>query len=446
MVIGEPGSGKSAGSARDAVGFPGAVIVSDPHSGEDSLARRVLPHLPEGKWLYDRLTDLEHPLGFELLRPSAHSDPRRRAQLNERRAATFVEFLMRRRGGDAAASPLIDEWLTALLSLFLSQVRPKPLSMLPFGFLPGTDEFRALVRDCPLPEIRVKFQQLEKLTPRGLRAEVGAADRVIRAVFRNQSFLARCDGGAWLPKFIQSGGKIVIEAGGESEDVKRTFLCGVSLLVTEHCETRPVPYPPVRIYLEECTNARTAGRFEEQKAGETRKAGLSWTFICQWPNFPNGPEGFFQNCQRKEVYRCSDHGLARKLAAMIAPGLERGEEESRAEQLAWLTDDIMRLQTGWRYVTDRSGSRKEHVEMLENPWPAWGGGMLQRAKLEEQLCRVYARPEYSTPAPPPFGEDEMPGSSPGSPSSPPPPPKSPTGGSPAERFKRRGGIAPRDGS
>ena len=37
LAIGEPGSGKSVAAARDAVEFPGSVVVLDPH--RDSLAR-----------------------------------------------------------------------------------------------------------------------------------------------------------------------------------------------------------------------------------------------------------------------------------------------------------------------------------------------------------------------------------------------------------------------
>lgn len=182
--------------------------------------------------------------------------------------------------------------------------------IVPYGFIPDTSQFRSLLRDCSRPEIRHKFEALEKLNPRALRAEIGSAARPINAVFQSPAFLKRCRLGFDLGRFLQNRGKLIVERGDENEDVNRTIMGAISMLVTEHCESRAQPSPPVRIYLDECTNARTAGHFEERKAGETRKVGLSWYFMCQWPNFPNGPEGFYQNCNRKEIYRTGHYDLA----------------------------------------------------------------------------------------------------------------------------------------
>ena len=115
LRVGEPGSGKSQAAARTAVEFEGAVVVFDPH--KDSLARLVVEHAG-GEVLFDRLSDLTPTLGYELLKPSVHPDPVKRAQQNERRAKLFVEVMMRRRGGDAATSPLLEEWCLALLLFF----------------------------------------------------------------------------------------------------------------------------------------------------------------------------------------------------------------------------------------------------------------------------------------------------------------------------------------
>jgi hypothetical protein len=46
-----------------------------------------------------------------------------------------------------------------------------------------------------------------------------------------------------LGTFLQNKGKLVIERGDENEDVNRTIMGGISMLVTEHCESRPQPYP-----------------------------------------------------------------------------------------------------------------------------------------------------------------------------------------------------------
>src|ERR1051326_2590887 len=355
LVIGEPGSGKSVAAARDAVGFPGSVLISDPH--KDSIAQLVLMHA-QGNILFDRISDLEHTLAYELLRPSHHSNPDIRMQHNLHRAQTFVEFLMRRRGGDAATSPLLEEWIMSLLLIFLFQVTPKSPEIIPFGFMPGTVEFRALLRDCSVDAFRHKFESLEKLGPRALRAEVGSAARLINPVFRAPEFLKRCRSGFDLGAFIQRRGTLIIERGDANEDVNRIITGAIVMLVTEHCETRPAPYPPVRIYLDECTNARTAGNYEERKAGETRKYGLSWYLMCQWPNFPNGPEGFYTNCNRKEIYRTGDYNLARKFAAMAASGFPMSDV-THAEKVAYLASAIAKFQPGQRLVTDPNGSRIE---------------------------------------------------------------------------------------
>jgi len=430
LVIGEPGSGKSVGTAAAALAFSGSVVILDPH--KDSLAKLVLEHA-EGNVLIDRISDLDHPLRYGLLRPSTHSDPLKRAQENQRLAKLFVEVMMRRRGGEIAGSPLMEEWIMALLMLFLYQGRAKSPDVIPFGFMPGTATFRALLRDCTLPEIRHKFEQLEKLNPRALRAEVGSALRLVEGVFRNREFLVRCGGGEEITKFLQAGGKLIVERGDADEDVTRIVMGGISQLVTQHCESRARPFPPMAIGLDECTNARTAGTFEEKKAGETRKYGLNWWFICQHPNFPN-PEGFFQNCQEKHFYRTGDYTLAHKLAAFVASALPR-DGETRASMIDSITTRLMNFKPGWRYVIGPRGAREEYVPMLKSPWPDWPG--LREAKLREKLQWIYQRPEYRTPVTPSSGDDDTPDSS-TSPDDTPSSASSSQPSSPAERWKRDG--------
>ncbi len=432
LIIGEPGSGKSFGTALLALKFPGAVFSGDPH--KESLTALLLDHL-EGDVLYHQISNLDHSLGYGLLRPSVNSDPGKRLQENRRRAKQFVEVMMRRRGGGIASAPLMEEWVMALLMIYLYQRPVKDPSIIPFGFRPGTDEFAALLRDCPLRDLKHKFEALEAMKPAGLRSEVGSAARLVSGTFGDPEFLAACRPGFDLGAFLQNGGKLLLERGTADEDVTRTIIGGINLLITEHCENRPKPYPPVAILLDECTNANTAGDFEERKAGETRKFGLHWHFICQHPNFPNGPEGFFQNCQEKHFYRTGDYTLAHKLAAFVAAGMSRGEKQSRAEMIDGITSELMGFKPGWRYVVGPGGTRKEYVPMLVNPWPDWPG--LRQAKREEKLCRIYSRPEYrKTPVPRPSGdsgatsESSSPDDTASLPSS------LPDSTSPAERWKR----------
>jgi len=294
LVIGEPGSGKSVGTAAAALDFPGSVVSLDPH--RDSLTRLLLENA-RGPVLYDRISDLYRTLQYGLLRASTEKDPRKRDQENHRRAKLFVEVMMRRRGGEIAGAPLMEEWIMALLLLYLNQRVPKDPSIVPYGFRPDTPQFRALLRDCTKPDLKHQFQQLEGLNPKALRSEIGSAQRLVEGTFRNQEFLARCGGGEGVVRFLQGRGMLLVERGDADEDVTRIIIGGISLLVTEHCERRPRPYPPIAMILDECTNARTAGPFEERKAGETRKYGEHWWFVCQHPNFPN-PRAFSRTARR----------------------------------------------------------------------------------------------------------------------------------------------------
>ena len=166
--------------------------------------------------LYDCLSDLKHPLRFDLLKPHRGSDPDEVAAKNHRIAQLFTEILMRRRAGEISSMPLLEEWLSSLILMFLFQRDRKSLRLLPFGFIPDTKEFESLVTDCTLPEIRAKFRALAKLNPRALRAEVGSATRLINAVFRSPHFLVRCDGEFNLDAFVGLMG--LADAAGAADD------------------------------------------------------------------------------------------------------------------------------------------------------------------------------------------------------------------------------------
>ena len=216
--------------------------------------------------------------------------------------------------------------------------------------MPGTDEFTALVRNCTLPDIRHKFQQLGKLSPRGQRAEVGSAIRLINAVFRSPAFMARCHGGFDLGGFLQQKGKLVIERGDDiGDDTMRVIMGAIVLLVIDHAKRRPSPYPPIKIYIDEATNARLVGSPELRGLAETNKNGLYWEFLVQNLDFPGGADAVLQNCLRHEWFGCPYYDLARKAATDIVAGLP-ASHESRSEQIARLTNEIMNLPPGWRWV------------------------------------------------------------------------------------------------
>ena len=275
---------------------------------------------------------------------------------------------------------------------------------------------------------------LAKLSPRALRAEVGSPSRLVDGVFRSPSFLPQSRG-FQVARFLQKpGNKLLVERGDESEDVGRIIIGAINLLVTEHWRAvHPVAAGANlfrRMYERE-----DSGNFERRRAGETGKAGLSWYFMCQHPNFPNGPEGFFANCQRKEIYR-STYEIARKMAPMIVAGLPMSDD-SRASRIDSVTNDIVKFKAGWRWVIDHAGARKEYVPMLENGWVDWPG--LREEKEREKLCEIYARPEYARIDPTPSPSTSAPATPPSS--------SSPGDSSAASRLKRkRGERKPPDGS
>ncbi len=426
LTIGSPGFGKSISGAVSAVRFPGCVYAADPHTR--SLAQLILEHA-NGFVLFDQLSDLRHPLPLDILKPHASPDPLEAAAKNHRSAQLFTEVLMRRRTADIANMPLLEEWLSSLLLLFLFQKRRKSLRILPYGVLPGTEEFESLVDDCTLPEVQAKFRGLIKLSPRALRAEVGSMARLVNTTFRAPQFLIRCDGDFDLDAFVKAKGKLIVEKGEDvDEDATTTILSARTLNFIDYAKSRPTPFPPIRIILEEATNAKTAGRIEEKAAGETRKYGLSWHVICQHPNFPGGTDGFFQNFPRKEIFRTADRDLARKMASIIAS--ENPDPlVTRSEHIDSLTTAIMNLEPGWRFVTGPGGSRfAEYVVPLKSPWPDWPG--LREAKLREKLEQIYKRPEYR--------KCESLRSENSLKPEPPRPIRSPEDSSPADRWRRRG--------
>lgn len=428
LIVGSPGSGKTKAAERAILDAPDeAVVLCDPHT--HSLADGVLRLVDRPHVLFDHLSDLRHPLGYDLLVPSDRpGDEGVRDNLAV--AAGFTELLMRRRngpggGGPLTAAPLTEEWTTAAIDLFLAQRVRLPIALLPRAFEPTSDGFRTLLAGCTRPEVRDKFAALARLTPRALRAEVGAAARLLNALFRDPSLVLRAEGGFDLGGFLQRPGLLVIERGEEiDDDAARVLMGTVVRLVVRHARRRPKPYPRIRIYLDEATNAGLIGPAEVKFLAEMRKYGLFFTVIVQNLDFPCPPEHVQQLCTTREYFQCSTYELARRAAVDIVGGLP-ATEQSRAERIAEIAADVMSLAPGWRWVRDRWGSTREYLPLPENPWPDWPG--LREAKFQEKLSWIRSRPEYRRAVEPP--------SSPSSSSSSPPPPNS-SGSSPAERFKR----------
>jgi hypothetical protein len=423
--FGEPGSGKSLTSARDVCDHPGPAIVEDPH--EQSQGRKVSEQTDaENLWL-DRLKE-RRGLPYGLLSQSRSQNPDIRRREHMERATVFTEVMAADGSGSMVTTPLREEHTLNSILTFLEQDPPKdPRELNPiYAVRPGTDQYRALVRDCRDEELRYKVGRLARLSERALRGEVGSAERALSRTFRDEGFLDRCREGNLEAFFQNPRGRLVVEGGGAPRAMKQLVYRGLNLLTVAYVERRPVPWPPILIGIDEC-KAVGVGDWEEQQAAETRKRGLYWRFL--WQFIPSERKGLLQVCQRKEAYR-SSYEVARQMAPYFLRG--RGGEESRAAKIEEITEEITELDPGERLVADRKGVRREYVPLMENPWPDWPG--LREAKFQEKLCRVFTRTASRSTA--------APSSPPGSGSATPPPTSSPDDSSPASRLKRRRGGSP----
>lgn len=432
LVSGEPGSGKSYGIAHVALSYRGSLYSGDPH--ERSTTRLLLEH-GEGNILYHNVGDEDHRLGYGFLGSAPMALPiEKRRKINLSEAKQFAEIEMSRRGGNIATTPLMEEYTLAKNMLYLCNDPPKDPSIVPYAFRPGTDKFKALIRDCWDEETRDKFLALAEMTPRAVRSEVGSAARLCESNFREDDFLAACRRSFDFGAFLQEFGWLLLEKGKADKGVTATIIRAITRKIAQHCESRPEPYPPVVAILDECTNVGTAKETERNFAAENRKyGGPHMWLICQYPNFYD-PDAVFQVCQEFHAYTCADEGYARKQAKKIAAKMGDFTQVDR------ITTELLNFKPGERYVVGRGGVRRERLPMLESPWPDWPG--LREGKLQEKLCQIYQRPEYRGAARPDSGGDGTTPSPSGADGDPSPPTKPADAGSAAERWakrKRRGG-------
>ena len=430
LRVGATRAGKTQATAADIARSTGAELVLDPH--KDSLAQTALVHAT-GNVLYCKLSDIRHSIGFDLITPSTHPDSEMRALENHLQAENFVQMLLLARDGDLG--PLQEEWLFALLQLYLNNANRFPPSVMPSAFLPASGGFRELMKGAREQD-RDKFLPLAELSPKGLRAEVGSTYRLVNGVFGSPIFSAWSRGGFPLGDFYRNRGKLIVERGDETGDATMRLIMGaISLQTIKVGVQRAKPEPAIRIRVDEMVNAGLDFHHLIKATAETAKNGVFVESLVQNLNFRNKKaDEMLQNCLWHEWFRCPLYSLAREAAVDVLSGLRLRPGESRAERLAELTDDIQNLEPGWRWVRGPFGARKEYVPMLEHPWPDWPG--LRKAKMEASLCEIYSHPAYRTRAP----------QSPGAPSATPastsasdtlsPASSSPDDSSPAERWKR----------
>jgi hypothetical protein len=305
-----------------------STVILDPQSGEQSLAKSILPVLIGlGLWervIYESLAATEFVLASQMLSPSDHPYPHQREKENEDRIHAFVSLLCRRKDVNGTHTlPLIEEWLTAALRMWLYQPSPLPLRWLPFCFLPASNEFLKMFTEHRTDSNQSYLNRLKwieelvlyRRAPRNFHDHVAPAKRLIDAVF-SVAFLLRCDGTWNLERALEEGKIIIIEGDPDNEDVTRTILGAVSLRTIQNAKDHTSP--PVQVFFEEANNF--GGIF-----GNAESAALSTKRQCNWRaivsvqhfNFPSEEitASVMNNCAEQNYFCLGDPKTA-ELAAM----------------------------------------------------------------------------------------------------------------------------------
>jgi len=353
LIVGATLSGKSTAEAKKltalALQTDRAIVVCDPH--RDSLAFNFMRQLEgacqEHRVAYDRLADTDRVLGWTFLAPSRNSDPAQKQAENDERIRAFADVLLRRRGLQGLADkPLIEEWTTAALRLWMHQEKPIPLIQLPFVFHPRHPVFRHAVEHCTDEETTWKFRELPRLSATALRNEVAPAERLLASVCSSPAFRLRSGGTFDLEAFLDSKGILILEGGGEglSEDAARTMFGAVILRVIQHVKRNPAyrsgrPACRVQLVLDEANNFHLVGPYEMRALAETQKMGLDIDVLVQALDFPTEEirNGVLTNCARHEWFRCGSADVARMgaedLLALLDPyKLHHREQRPRSRR------------------------------------------------------------------------------------------------------------------
>jgi len=202
------------------------ILVCDPHG---SLAWALFKQLVYRKidCLYERLADTKRVLKRQFLVPSTAEDEWERRGENDERTRAFADLLCRRRAiKDLAERPLIAEWTTAALNLWISQkVRP-PLWFLPYAFRPGSEPYDKLLAGCTDEGLKWKFERLYQMSAAALRGEAAPAERFVSAVCESPAFMIRCGGDFDIGEYVFNGGIYIMDgshSGNLSEDAFRVM-------------------------------------------------------------------------------------------------------------------------------------------------------------------------------------------------------------------------------
>lgn len=297
---------------------------------------------------------------------------------------SLADVLCRRRNLELSTAALTEEWVIPALTLVIEQPDSPSLTILNHAFgPPDHPDFRRLLWKCRDEEVQAKFEEIANGTIR--RGQFAAADRLIRGVCSSPAFAARCVPTFQLSRFLDASGILIVEGGGNvSDDGQRTVMGAVVLQTIRYIRTRPRPYPPVILVLDEANNANLIGAsgYEVRAAAECQKMGLAIHTLVQSLNFPSQEitEGILTNSLRHEWYFAANEAVLRKAAADL------GNKDYEA--------DLRQLKPGERFVKDRASVYREYIPLLDD---RWGFPGLAKKKAERALAEVLQRPEYRTP-------------------------------------------------
>lgn len=366
-----------------------ALVVIDPH--RDSLAGPLVAHLVahgmQRRILFDRLSDVHRVLSWDFLPPSTASDLLVRDAENESNIRAFIDVLCRRRQVESVAtSPLVEEGLLDVLWLYVEQDRRIPLTDIQFALSPRHPKFRQLLDHCTNPEIVHKFRAIARA--KSSRSQLSAVSRFIKGVCSSPAFAVRCTAEPTLNlgQVLNRDGIVIAEGGGASlsDDAMRSMMGAIVLQVIRYVRTRPRPYPPVILAMDECTNAGLIGGsgYETRALAECAKMGLFFHILVQQLNFPNAAitEAVLANTLIHEWYFNANPAVRRKAS------VDLGNRD--------YMNIIGTLKVGERMIKDRDRVYREYVEPLVDPYGFEG---LAKLKSERALVEIQKRPEYRTP-------------------------------------------------
>jgi hypothetical protein len=325
LIVGAPGSGKSTFELKrlveEADRGETAIICQDPH--QNSLSGPLFVALCErghrSRILYDRLSDVDRVLKWDLLSPSTATCPRQRRGENQTACDQFAEVLLRRRGKDSAAdAPSTEEWLLAALNLYIRQRHRRPLADIRYAFNFGHPTFESMLEGCEDADVRCKFEEIRdsRQTP------YKPAERLIAGVCRSPAFQVRTEHaeGFDFARHLDKKGIIIVE-GGEggalSADAMRTMMGAILLKTLNYIRDRKRERPGVRVALDEANNANLIGQagHEVRALAELRKYGLGMDIMVQLLDFPSSriERAVLATCATRYYFSCSDPRTANLL-------------------------------------------------------------------------------------------------------------------------------------